>query len=709
MYKKRLYVLVCCCIVAVAACILRLAFLQIVQGQKIRDFIEGLNKLPPKQLPTVRGNILDRTGEVLALDKPVFWLHINYRLTRSADERFARAAVLTEIDKGATPREAQQKYESANRAQLEVLREAVQKCAEVMGCTTDFVMKQIDDINDRMWSRREFYAWSDNCPDSELNSLYRYVPQSRAREEFARRFSTDARLRLAYKSDRREMYEPQPLFELNDEQLTRAHRQFLGIAEIVILPEAKREYPFGSAACQIIGWVGPVQEADREFFHDDNYMRYLDNDVCGASGVERVCEALLRGRRGEVTYDRSHNVVSRKPTEFGKDVRLSLDIRLQRQIESFLTDPNQNPPSGKSAAAIVLDVATADVLAMVSTPVYDLNSVRFKYNELIADARRPLVNRALAEHYPPGSTIKPVLLAIALQENKVSPGEVISCPSHAAPEGWPNCLIFREYGYGHDIKPWPNNARNAIRVSCNIYFSHLTDRLEPATLQQWLFDMGYGRRILPGPFARPGEEPDEIHSGLNRFLPEATGYISSRIPSGPVRRPEDLPPLYRPDRKQFGIGQGNLSATVLQVANAAAVIAREGIYKSPRLFIDDNDVDNSRQKDLRLSARALAVVRDGMRAAVTEESGTGLEAFRRSTLNQTDVKVFGKTGSTSGGTPKDPRYNAWFMCFAEDSAGRAIALAVVVEDGRSGSREAAPLARQILEYCHEAGYIGGRH
>jgi penicillin-binding protein 2 len=183
-------------------------------------------------------------------------------------------------------------------------------------------------------------------------------------------------------------------------------------------------------------------------------------------------------------------------------------------------------------------------------------------------------------------------------------------------------------------------------------------------------------------------------------MPESTGYISSRIPSGAVRSVEDLPPLNRPDLKQFGIGQGNLTVTVLQVANAAAVIAREGIYKHPRLFLDDADVSNNWQKDLGLSPAALQVVREGMRAAVTEEHGTGYEAFSHSTLNQTDVKVFGKTGSTSG------RYNAWFMCFAEDSSGRALSLAVVVEGGRSGSEDAAPLARRIMEMCHEAGYIG---
>lgn len=701
MYKRRLYVLLSGCAAAVAVCILRLAFLQLVRGQELREEMERWRILAPRPLPTVRGNILDRTGNKLALDRPVFWLHINYRLTQSADERFRRAAVLMAAGKDKTPQEAGREFDLANGPQLEALRDVIDKCAAVMGCTSDDVVERINEINDRMWERREFYAWSDNCPDSPLNGRYRYVPQSKAREEFARRFDADTRLKLASRSSRGEMYAPRPLFELDETQQTGAHREFLGLKDVDILPEAKRVYPFGSAACQIIGWVGPVQEADRQSFNDDSYLRYLDNDVCGVSGVERVGEAMLRGRRGEVTCDKSDNVIDLKPAQFGQDVRLALDIRLQQRIETFLADSSQNPNADKCIAAVVLDVATADVLAMVSTPVFDLNTVRLNYSDLAADtARRPLMNKALAEHYPPGSTIKPVLLAIALQESKLSPGEVISCPSHAAPDGWPNCLLFREYGYGHDTKPWPNTARNAIRGSCNVFFSHVGDRIDPQVLQRWLFDFGYGRRILPGPFAPPGEETADIQNSLNRFLPESTGYISSKIPRNPVRRVEDLPSLNRPDRKQFGIGQGNFVATVLQIANTAAVIARRGIYRSPRIFLDDTHDVHTRQKDLGLSAQTLAVIRDGMHAAVTEDGGTGHNAFKTSPLNQTDVKIFGKTGSTSG------RYNAWFVCFAEDSAGRAVSLAIVVEGGKSGAQDAAPLARTILEFCHDAGYIG---
>jgi cell division protein FtsI/penicillin-binding protein 2 len=166
---------------------------------------------------------------------------------------------------------------------------------------------------------------------------------------------------------------------------------------------------------------------------------------------------------------------------------------------------------------------------------------------------------------------------------------------------------------------------------------------------------------------------------------------------------DDLGPLRRGDLKQFGVGQHNFRATVLQVANAAAVIARGGIYKSPRLFLNDSNSSNGEQVDLGISKNTLAVVRDGMRAVVTERHGTGVEAFEGTDLDQRDVKVFGKTGST-----QDPAKNAWFMGFAEDSAQRAISFALVIEGGQSGSQDAAPLVRKIIEFCNEAGYIGRR-
>ena len=158
-----------------------------------------------------------------------------------------------------------------------------------------------------------------------------------------------------------------------------------------------------------------------------------------------------------------------------------------------------------------------------------------------------------------------------------------------------------------------------------------------------------------------------------------------------------MPPLKEVERRLFGIGQGNLRATPLQVANAMAAIARRGIYKPPRLFVKTPD---SEGVPLGISPETLDVVYDGMRAVVSEYGGTASEQFRHSGLTEQGVIVYGKTGST-----EEP-YVAWFAGFATDAAGRSIAIAVVVEGGQSGPSDAAPLARDIVQFCIEEGYIG---
>jgi len=156
------------------------------------------------------------------------------------------------------------------------------------------------------------------------------------------------------------------------------------------------------------------------------------------------------------------------------------------------------------------------------------------------------------------------------------------------------------------------------------------------------------------------------------------------------------------DRKWFGIGQGNLWVTPLQVANAMAVIARDGLYKAPQLYIDDKDDAELESHYLSISPGTLEVVRDGMHAVVSERNGTAYEEFKGvlGELASSGVTVYGKTGST-----ERPEH-AWFAGFAEDDTGQSIALSVLVEGGEHGSSDAGPIAREVIKFCIEAGYIG---
>ena len=232
-----------------------------------------------------------------------------------------------------------------------------------------------------------------------------------------------------------------------------------------------------------------------------------------------------------------------------------------------------------------------------------------------------------------------------------------------------------------------NNAKNAIKGSCNIYFSRLAERIDPVVLQRWLYNFGYGRKALQN-FA-------SVAANGDRNLRQAKGQIAD----SPAKNPDEIPPLANDERRWFGIGQGNLRATPVQVADAMATIARGGIYKAPRLFAEDADapVDSPA---LEISQQTLNLVREGMRAVIEEQGGTAHEEFANAGFTSQGIRVYGKTGST-----EKPEH-AWFAGFAEDASGRSIAVAVLVEGGKHGASDAAPLARDILRYCVEAGYIG---
>jgi penicillin-binding protein 2 len=409
-------------------------------------------------------------------------------------------------------------------------------------------------------------------------------------------------------------------------------------------------------------------------------------------------------------YDIDGTLSRRIASRLGQDVRLTIDVELQEKIEQrMLTFPHADY-CGPGMAAVVLDGVSGDVLAMVSVPLYDLNEARYHYDALAADGNQPLVNRALNRHYPPGSVVKPIVLVAGLQSGQTTPDRIISCPSAAAPRGWPSCWIFRKDKVGHDVL-WSNTggniARNALKGSCNIYFSRLAASIESRTLQQWAFDFGYGRQAE---FAYPvSDDPNDrpAAEASARRLRQYSGQISTTLEYGSwVRTLDQVPRLDRPDQALVGIGEGKFAATPIQVAGAMAALARGGIYKPPRLFLpaDTNSPTASGDPEagvnLGLSEQTLQTVYEGLYAVVNESGGTANEGFAADPSLLRSLRIYGKTGST-----ELPEETAWFAGFARDRAGHTIALALVVERGKSGGTDAAPLGSAIIRLCVEAGYL----
>ena len=708
MYDKRVKIFVIVIGLLLLVCVLRLVQMQLLADSSLQDAIAELQQGKAHQLKTVRGRILDRKGKVLAVDEPRFQLCIEYKLSRFLDQRVARARLLRAAKQN-NAEAALPKVQKELQAGLENLQQVIEKCTR-FGHERAEIEQKIKNINDRMWNLRTFVAWVRNGPDPNIVDKYgkeiNSVPLSEAIADFARKFpDDDERLLLVGKvADVTEMGTTQPLLELEtDDDIFAAQVEFLDFDAVEILPGARRFYPFGSLSAQTIGWVGLATGSYRNLFENDRLASYLEDEVCGKRpGVEYVCEAILRGKRGELVYDIDRQLISRTETQFGKDVTLTLDIQLQQRIENYLASYPHDPNCGPGTAAVVIDAGTGDILALVSMPVFDLNRARFDYDSLVKDSNEPLINRAICAQYPPGSVIKPVILIAALESGKITPDEIINCPAQKAPTGWPSCWIYNRYHIGHSDN-WSNNARNAIRGSCNIYFSQLADRIEPPTLQQWLYKFGYGRTI-------PTFQIRNSQSDI-RGLRQAAGQISSLVPRpsslaarGQGHEPLDLPPLAETERRLFGIGQGNLRVTPLQVANAMAAIARGGVFKQPRLFREMSDLEcpaaNLEPEPLGISPQTLEVVRDGMYAVVNESGGTAYKEFAHSGLPEQGVQNYGKTGSTEA-----PEV-AWFAGFAKDNKDRSIAIAVVVEGGQHGSSDAAPLARDIIQFCIDAGYIG---
>jgi penicillin-binding protein 2 len=705
MYDKRIKIFVIISALLLLVCLLRLIQMQLLPTSSVQSDIEELKRQrgQSQELKTVRGKILDRTGnkdKALATDEPQFQLCINYKLTCFMDDRIREGRLVSAAEKEDT--DAVANVQKELDLGLTDLNQIINKCAQFKGVEPTEIKNEIQKINDYIWNQRTFQAWRRKFPNSEVFQNYDSIisiPDYEAIADFEKKEpDRQKRFRLVRKVDIVEMHKPWPLLDLKtDDDIFAAQLEFLKVDDIQILPKARRIYSYGTAAAQTIGWVGPVtqNQEDRGLFADDKLSSYLSGEICGREdGIEYVCETILRGRRGELVYDIDSQLISQTRSRFGKDVSLTLDIELQQRIENYLTTYNHEPSCGPGMAAVVIEVGTGDILALVSIPVFDLNRARYDYGDLANDPDKPLINRAINEWYPPGSVVKPLILIAGLESGKITPDEVISCPAQKAPKGWPSCLLYNRYRAGHDGR-WENNARNAIRGSCNIYFSRLADRVEPKVLQQWLFKFGYGRNILFPPASTANTEFD-------RNLRQLPGVISNTIPRGAISNFEQIPPLRESERRWFGIGQGNLRVTPLQVANAMAAIARGGLYKAPRLFMNEPNNPGFDTIDLGISLQTLAVVYDGMSAVVNKTGGTAYSTFEPilRSLAEQDIKVYGKTGST-----EDPEH-AWFGGFATDSSNRSIAIAIVVEGGQSGSSDAAPLARDIIQFCFDAGYVG---
>ena len=452
---------------------------------------------------------------------------------------------------------------------------------------------------------------------------------------------------------------------------------------VIIDVGQSRYYGLGVTAAHITGYVAPVSEDDLT----GEPLLELPDFRIGRSGIEKTYDLALRGSAGnsqvEVNaYGRVIRELARQDGEPGDDLTLTIDIGLQSYATERIGE--------ESAAVAVLDIHNGDVLALASTPSFDPNAfnqgmTQAAWQALLHNPGKPLSNKAIAGQYPPGSTFKMVVALAALENGVVGPDHKVTCSGKMV-LGDRVFHCWKRYGHGE------RRMIDAIEQSCDLYFYDIARRVGIDLIAEMARRLGLGQATgidLPG--EADGLVPDRAWK---------LAYIGSTWQIG--------------ETVVVGIGQGFLLATPLQLATMVARLANGGVAVTPRLLRRQGkptaaavDVAAPVFDSIGLSPSALAVVTQGMDRVSNSPYGT---AFR-ARIEEPGMALAGKTGTSqvrriskaerklgvrkNEAKPWIERDHALFVAFAPVEAPR-YAIAVVVEHGGSGSRTAAPIARDIL-------------
>lgn len=501
---------------------------------------------------------------------------------------------------------------------------------------------------------------------------------------------TAREIRQKIEKQRGRLYEPVRLMtDIPPEIHTVIEERRLDLPGVVVEVEPIRQYPNGTVAAHVLGYLG---EIDRHELEDGGLAEqgYRLGDILGKTGVEKVFDTYLRGRNGgkQVEVDalgRPVRVLGTRDPVPGNDVVLTLDLGLQRvaeeslrqRMEELRADPTR-PAKAVAAAAVALNPNTGEILAMVSLPAFDPNLFaggisRDQWLELERNPLNPFTNRAIQGEYAAGSAFKMVTATAALEQNLVSPAEIFDTRGGVYWVIPKKCWNYERGGHGFI------NLVQGLGVSCNIVFYELGRRAGIEQLARYAREFGLGEK-----------------TGLKDLPGEREGLIPT--PAWKARMYPADPRWYLAETLDAAIGQGFHQYTPLQMAVYTAVLANGGIRYRPYLVKEVRAPDGrtlaafgpEETGRAQISPRTLDIVRQGM-LAVTAPGGTAAWAFQGF-----PVKVAGKTGTVETGDPaKDD--HAWFVAYAPYENPQ-IAVAVLVEQGRGGSVAAAPVARAMLEY-----------
>jgi penicillin-binding protein 2 len=475
---------------------------------------------------------------------------------------------------------------------------------------------------------------------------------------------------------------------LSDEEIARFAVNRYRFPGVEINARLFRQYPQGELFSHVVGHIGRINQREVESLETDGLAaNYRGTQYIGKTGLEHNYERYLHGTTGveEVEVDsggRPVRTLSRTPPVSGNNLVLNLDARLQEIAYSAFGEHR--------GALVAIDPATGGVLAFVSKPGFDPNLFvdgidPQNWNELNSSPDRPMVNRALAGTYPPGSTFKPFMALAALTFGRRTPQQAISDPGYFNFGGH----HFRDDKVGgHGMV----DMHKSIVVSCDTYYYVLANDMGIDAIARFMGMIGFGSR-----------------TGID-INGEAAGVLPSQEwKRSRFRRPEQQK-WYAGETISIGIGQGYNSYTPLQLAQAMATIANDGVAFRPHIvnYVEDfrtrarTLVEPKPSRVLDLKPEHLAVIKTAM-VAVNKE-GTGARAFAGA-----EYVSGGKTGTAQViGLKAGEKYieskvaerhrdHALFIAYAPAEKPR-IALAVIVENSGFGARYAAPIARKVIDY-----------
>ena len=478
----------------------------------------------------------------------------------------------------------------------------------------------------------------------------------------------------------RRPFEPVPImFELSEEQIARIAVNQYRLPGVDVAAQFVRHYPLGEHFAHSVGYVGRINEAELKKLDP---VAYSGTHHIGKTGVEKFYENELHGTVGyeEVETNargRVLRVLKRTEPVSGRDIVLSIDSKLQAKAEEAL--------AGRRGAIVAIQPSTGEVLAMVSQPSYDPNlfvtGISFKdYSALRDSEDRPLYNRVLRGLYPPGSTVKPAVAIAGLDAGVVTPATRVFDPGY-----------YQLPNYDHKYRNWNRsgdgwvNLETAIMRSNDTYFYDLAHKLGIDRLHDYMSEFGFGQRVALDMYG------------------EAEGLMPSRQWKRALRRQAWFPG----ETLILGIGQGYMQATPLQLAQMTSLIANKGKWIRPHLAktIDGQPpVDPEPMPDILLKdPNNWSLVDNGMQQVVHGARGTAHKVGATAVY-----RIAGKSGTAQVVAIKQGekydrskllerhRDHALFVGFAP-ADNPQIAVAVMVENGESGSGVAAPVLKQVMD------------